>query len=200
MNPDLYTDEFRNFKYLKSHPVSVKYYKERARQINSVQPWAQINDPAFTWTSRIEFLEQLLDLHQHTVYLVYPGPMTESGGAFTSHSGYESSVLYEIVNPTIYEGNVLQPGLGELITYNDISHVEDISGDGWCLCSQEYHKDPTVSLEVGPVFKLDKSFLFTALNYSAIFYNKDVAEKYRDALTQFLRKNSDAVSAISRLF
>lgn len=199
MNPDLYTDEFRNFKYLKSHPTTVKYYKARSRQINSVQTGTGPNDPNFVWDYRVEFLEQLIDLHYDIIYIVYPGPLSRSG-VFMAGPSHESTALQEVISPTVYEGNVLQPGLGDLITDKDISRVEDTSGDGWCLCSLEYYHNPTAAIEVGPVFKLDRSFLFTAIDYSAIFYNKETAEKYRDCLTEFLRKNSDAVSAISRLF
>lgn len=184
---------------MKSHPTIVKYYKGRAHQINSVQPWADANNPHFVWKHRVEFLEQLVDLHHDIIYIVYPGPLSKNG-AFTSHPSHESVSFHQVINPTVYEGNVLQPGLGDLITDEDIPRVEDVSGDGWCLCSLEYYHNPTAALEVGPVFKLDRSFLFTALDYSAIFYDRHIAEKYRDCLTEFLRKNSDAVSAISRLF
>ena len=198
MNLDLFTDEFRNFKFLKSDPLLVSYYKQRAAQINSIQPWSKPNNPNFSWPHRVEFLEQLVDLQNGIVYLVYPGPL-DKVGTFVAHPGHESSAFYKIVNPTIYEGNVLQPGLGTLITNEDISEVENVSGAGWCLCSREYFNNPSTELAKGPIFKLDRAFLFVALNYSAIFYDKETAEKYRDCLTEYLHKTGDAVSTLSRL-
>jgi hypothetical protein len=199
MNPEFFTDEFKNFKYLKSNPMFVRQYKGRAEQINSIQPWSTPNDPNFVWPFRVEFLEQLIDLRDDTIYLVYPGPL-DKFGAYSAHPGHESSAFHEIINPIIYEGNILQPGLGEIISYEDIPSVEDITGAGWCLCSEEYFNNSSVELARGPVFKLDRTFLFLAVEYSAIFYDKETAEKYRDCLTEFLRKTTDTVSALARLF
>lgn len=195
MSPDFFTDEFRNFKYLKSSSFFLRQYRGKAAQINKVQPFSTPNDPNFVWPHRVEFLEQLVDLHDDTVYLVYPDPMRNN-----SSLGKNDITLYEIVKPVIYEGNVLQPGLGERLKQEDIPRIEDITGDGYCLCSLEYFNCPASELARGPVFILGRTFLFTAVDYSAIFYNKETAVKYKDCLVEFLNKTAGAVSALSRLF
>lgn len=64
MNPNLFTDEFRNFKYLKSSPEHVASYKDVQEHLQRV--------PDHNWECQIQFVEQLLGLSNETVYLIEP--------------------------------------------------------------------------------------------------------------------------------
>lgn len=189
MNPDLYTEEFRNFKYLKSSPEAVRYYKRKAKEINSVPNFN--NDLNFTREYRIEFLEQLLDLHPDTIYLVYG----------RVDIGFHSA-LYKIVKPVLYKGTVLQPESGTLITSDDIKDVDYWVPTGWWLCTLAYYNHSASNRgpeSSGQVFSLAKCILSYSGDYCALFYDKDSAEEYSRDLSIMLSKGKDAVSAISRL-
>jgi hypothetical protein len=202
MNLDLYTEEFRNFKFLKSGPYAVNYYKKTAEQLNKVQPWAQVNDPTFTWPCRLEFVEQLLDLTYDTVYLVEPGVLYNINRDKFSYD-YEQARLNEIVHPIVYNGHILNPSEGKIAQLSDIPEIEDsYNNNDWYMCSEEYFMaDPENIDHPGNIYTFNEHLLVPSdyITYSAMFYDKEWAMKYQDAITYFLRKNNDAISAISKL-
>jgi len=187
MNLDLYTDEFRNFKFLKSDARAVKYFREASVILQKVQPWTCINDPDFVWETRLEFLEQLFDLKNDTVYLVVPPDVNPLG--FT----YEDSRLYTIVKPFIYKGKAFQ--VENLATLEDIPNMEE-NPAGFYISSQEYSFDDKIFLTMEGCPLIPNDFE----NYSVMFYDREWAQKYKDAITFFLKRNHDAMTAITRSF
>lgn len=206
MNPDLYTDEFRNFKYLKSTPEQVQYYKDVEETLQRVQPWAATSDPDFRWETRLEFFEQLLDLRDGTAYFVELG-LIYSHAQDKNVFDWEDSRLIEIVHPLLYEGHPLMADEGRPATIEDIPILEDYQRNShFYLCSGDYPKfcrdREVINVDnPGQVYKLDNNPLVCTgyIPYTAMFYDKTWAQKYQRAITDFLRKNNDAVSAISRL-
>lgn len=196
MNPDLYTNEFRNFKYLKSSYEAVQFYKKSADQINKIQPWHEIVDPTFCWPTRIEFFEQILDLQDDTIYLVDPGKLNRSDSGYGY--GYEESRILEIEFPFLYKGSLFSPETGTPITLEEIPEVElSDSVEEYFLCSGEFimskitgHILPANLLPIRPG---------NSISLSAMFYDEEWAERYRSSLTKFLRHNIDAISTISGL-
>lgn len=195
MNPDLYTDEFRDFKYLKSSYEAVQFYKNSADQINKVQPWHDSIDPSFRWPTRIEFFEQVLDLQRDTIYLVDPGQLNKSDSGY----GYEDSRILEIEFPFLYCGSLFNPEEGKPVGIEDISDIElPTPTREYFLCSEDFitnkitgHILPANLLPIRPG---------NSISLSAMFYDKEWAERYCQSLTIFLRKNLDAISTISGLF
>jgi hypothetical protein len=189
MNLDLYTEEFRNFKYLKSDARAVNYFRKNTETINKIQPWAQINDPNFVWETRLEFLEQLFDLRQETVYFVIPAELYNSNREYN----YEDSRIYEIKKPFIYRGKAIQ--MDQKCTTEDIPQMEE-NPAGFYLTSEEGSLLDRIflTMETCPLIPGDFP------SYAAMFYSKDVALSYKDAITFFLRKNIDAITTISRAF
>ena len=195
MTPELYTDEFRDFKYLKSTYEAVRFYKDSADQINKVQPWHESIDPSFRWPTRIEFFEQVIDLQQDTIYLIDPGQLNRSDSGY----GYEDSRIVEIQNPFLYCGSLFKPEEGRPVGIADIPDIESpLPTEEYFLCSGEFitnkitgHVLPVHLLPIRPG---------NSISLSAMFYNEEWAERYCHSLTEFLRKNIDAISTISRMF
>src|SRR6185436_12169263 len=104
MNPELYTDEFRNFKFLKSSPEEVAYFKLARTAANSIQPWDNLYDPNFSWKTRLEFIEQLLDLRNDTVYVVF-------AGLINIRDGYEDPDIITIEKPVVLGSNPIIHGI-----------------------------------------------------------------------------------------
>lgn len=195
MNPELYTDEFRDFKYLKSSYEAVQFYKNSADQINKVQSWNDSIDPSFHWPTRIEFFEQILDLRQDTIYLVDPGQLNSSASGY----GYEESRILEIEFPFLYCGNLFKPEEGRPAGIEDIPDIESsLPMQEYFLCSGDYitHKitGHVLSMYSLPIYPSN------FISLSAMFYDKEWAKRYCQSLTTFLRKNIDAISTISRIF
>jgi hypothetical protein len=149
------------------------------------------------WPCRLEFIEQLLDLQDSTVYFV------EAGMIYNQRDrqmyDYEAARLYEIVNPTIYQGSMLDPENGRIATLDDISAIEDKTRNKeYNLCPRKYYTDK----EDFQTFALDQNPLIPTnhVTYNAMFYDKEVAKKYQIAVTIFLKKNLGALSAIAALF
>jgi hypothetical protein len=193
MNPDLYTDEYRSFRFLQSKPEHVAYFKEARSAIDHIQPWDAVYDPKFSWPCRIEFTEQLLDLRGETVYIV-------SAGLLTQHDSYEEAHVVELVRPVILTNNpILYKNAKEATTL----HVGSIEHNGLPYCLTEgdkferFVKDGevfdalTFRLNTLPIVPHAKS------DFIEMFYDKDTAEKYRKALTDFLRNKMSAMSAFS---
>ncbi len=205
MSPELYTEEFRNFRYLKCDAAQVAHYKKIESMLNNVQPWAEVSDPDFRWETRLEFYEQIFDLRWDTIYMVQPGPLySQDKNTFD----WEHARLTEILHPVIYEGHPLMPHEGRWATAEDIPDMENYEKNAhYYLCTHEYINGfaarETVNVDnPGQVYKLDQIPISKAslLPYDAMFYDKAWAQKYQRAITDFLRKNNDAISAISRLF
>jgi hypothetical protein len=190
MNPDLYTDEFRNFKYLKSSGEDVSFYKKNFTDINQVQPWADVNDPNYVWPNRLEFIEQLIDLQGETVYVVEPSELRP--GKLFGTSEYSNAILHVIEESIVYRGNPLMFKSPPATKMEDIQDIES-QDHLFYLCKKD-SKDHIV--KVSHLGILPNS----GESYIAVFNNFETAEKYRIAITQFLRSRNDAVSAISRLF
>ena len=205
MNSELYTKEFRNFKYLKSSPFAVSYFKRSYENLNKIQPWSQELDPKFYWPNRVEFLEQLFDLQKENIYIVDPSSF------FTSNSRYkETAILTTIEKPVIYQGNLLRPEEGKRLTVDDIpllESLEDFSGNmqdlqkDYFVCSDSYfkikdtvsagHPGAVVGLRYLPVIPSSR------ISYTAIFHNREWAEKYNADVLEYLRKYYGAISAIA---
>jgi len=201
MNLDLYTDEFRDFKFLKCNAWQVEYYKKTAAQLNKIQPWAQTNDPNFVWPHRLEFLEQLFDLRNDTLYIVEPGTLYNTHKDRYSYD-FEQARLSEIVNPVVFKGHPMMPGEGWIAQPEDIPEIEDSTENhDWYICSKEYFIADPDNHRDDRVFKFFENSLVPSdyPSYMALFYNRETAVKYQEAITSFLRKNNDSISAISRL-
>jgi len=180
MNPDLYTEEFRNYKYLKSSPVYVEYFKRAFNKINQIQNWATTNDPLFVWPNRVEFLEQLIDLNGEPLYIVYPGFQS-----FNRH--YEQASLYKIHNPIVYQGPRIDPWSGKRLTLDDVDEVERNGGVDCYLCSG-LQNESCINLYNLPVIADDPDQVLTSMSiYTALFHNENTAEKYCSAITEFVR-------------
>jgi len=193
MNPDLYNSEFRDFKYLKSSPEDVAYYKRRASEVNKIQFGPEVNDPTFVWPCRLEFIEQLLDLRNDVVYIVQPTAVTGESTRFSDC--YMEARLYVIEKPIIVYGPLIDSNkLKDILTEDGDLQVSLMSRDNLCICSSADNTEQIV------IRIQDIGLLPGPLSHVAVFYDKEWAEKYRRALTDYLRKSNDAVSAITRLF
>jgi len=193
MNLDLYNPEFRDFKYLKSSADDVAYYKRKASEVNRIQPWAETNDPKFVWPCRLEFIEQLFDLRNDSVYIVQPCSYFNTDVS-TKAYGYDDIRIYAIEKPIIVYGPLINPEkLEDIKTEDDIDRV--LLAHNLYVCSSIEN-----SIEQTVIKIADIGLLPGPLSHVAVFYDKEWAEKYQKAVTDYLRKSNDAVSAISRLF
>jgi hypothetical protein len=197
MNPDLYKSEFRDFKYLKSSATDIAYYKKSALELNGIQPWAQTNDPTFVWPCRLEFIEQLFDLKNDTVYIVEPGNLYPVEHRKNSYD-YEDARLYTIEKPVIVHGNpFLHPEkLRNILAEEDIPRILNPEENYHFFVCSNNENDPGQVVRINDIGLLPSPLG----NLTAVFYDKGWAEKYQKAVTDYLRKSNDAVSAISRLF
>lgn len=178
MNPDLYTEEFRNFKYLKSSPAQVEYFKRAFAKVNQIQNWATTNDPLFVWPNRIEFLEQLIDLDGKPLYIVYPGFQSTT-------SEYEQASVYAIQQPLVYEGPLMNPWGGKRILMDDVDKVEKVGGFGFYLCSGSQNSS-CIELTVLPIVVPTMPGSTTSI-YTALFHDKHTADMYSTAITEYIR-------------
>lgn len=196
MNPKLYTDEFRNFKFLKSSPEQVAYFKKTRAAANLIQSWQSTNDPNFNWSSRIEFIEQLLDLREDTLYIVF-------AGLLTNNNEYEDSRILIIEKPVVLNHNpIIHKDVREAST-DDIFEIENNPKGGYCLVEGKSFRlgldneiifDPysrifnISSLPIIP--QLDKSF-------TEMFYDEGESNKYKKYLTDMLRHQINTVSTFT---
>ena len=190
MNPELYTDEFRNFKYLKSSSAEVSYFKTARISANSIQSWDKLLDPNFSWKTRVEFIEQLLDLRNDTVYIVF-------AGLINVRDGYEDPSLITIEKPVVLGSNPILRGIKE-ITLEDALVTNDFQAK-YCLSEEKYILGPEFDLN-GRIFNLGNLPIipFSKPDYTEMFHGKYEAEKYRCALTDMLRNKVNAISSFSR--
>lgn len=197
MDPKLYTEEFRTMKILRSSPEMVVLYKKHAAKINAVQPFADVNDPNFSWPNRIEFMEQLIDCAEDTVYLVEPGTLKfQSAHAYD----YEEARLLTIQQPRIYRYDPTQHPLGTgttgpEITDADMADLEDPHSRNFCVSSARWTSHNVVYI----LSNLPVVYHPVNTSYASFFYDAGTAKRYKVEVTAFLRKNNDSISAISRL-
>jgi hypothetical protein len=156
-----------------------------------MQPNRAENDPTFVWKTRLEFVEQLLDLRNDTLYIVEPGELDR----YT----YEEARLREIVKPVVYWGHMLLPEDGIVATLDDVPRIENRELNRlYYLCSEQYFLSRRDTLNVqeqsGYVFNFDNNPLVPSnyISNIALFYDKEWAIKYQVALTAFLSYNADA--------
>ena len=119
---------------------------------------------------------------------------------------YDLSRLIEIEDLVIYKGFPKQPG--RFITVDDIPSIESLDRpDRAFISNRSFYlnvgngsltqESNSVSICFG-LYSLPILPSSTA-TYNALFYNKNSATMYQHAVTNFLRKNNDAISAISRM-
>lgn len=196
MNPDLYTDEYRNFKFLKSPALYVEYFKTARAAANHIQPCNNF-DKEFNWPYRLEFVEQLLDLRHDIVYVV--------GAGVSTKIGYESASIIEIYKPMILTENPIIYETSREVTIDDILFLEDILYPHFCLCEESAFDNcydistfngqgRIIRIETLPIVPHSKT------DFTEMFYDKNTAEKYGKALTKFLRGNIDALPVLSARF
>jgi hypothetical protein len=194
MNPELYTEEFRNFKYLKSPLTAVNYFKSAFEKIERVAPWA--NDLSNRrWPCRLEFLEQLLDLRNDTVYLVEPATI---GNAYEVSDGR----IYVFEKPFVYKGIVTQPLDSMEATIEDIPLMENPeTNEYYYICSESYKNTvgtegpcEGVVLKIGMIPLVPEKFC----SYTAMFYDKEWAENYSRSINDLIRKKIGTISAFAQ--
>lgn len=201
MTPELYTEEFRNFKFLKSSQKFVEHSKMVRSKINQVRPVDQVDNNEFTWSSRIEFIEQLLDLRDEMIYIVEAGELVDRRSRNNrADYSYEAGRVHQMFKPRLVMGHPMTTPT-RYLELEDIPKVEysDPRTHAF-LCSEQ-------GLDLGPTHINFRSFGVAGLslipqtffNYTAIFYNELEAAEYCAAITAFLRKNAAAISAISNL-
>jgi hypothetical protein len=205
MNDELYTKEFRSYKYLKSSPESVTFFKRQYHIVNLVQPWTKDPDTNFVWPHRVEFLEQIIDLENEQVYVV------NVDSIFSSAPRYSEAKITEIKRPLMYYGHMLKPSEGVKLGSTNIHMLEglvDIPGlsrvGDYYLCSIDYFSiRDTVCLEgncghTGTIFRLvDLPIMPPEITPSAMFYNEETAKKYAMNVTLHMQNFTDALSAIA---
>lgn len=205
MNRDLYTDEFRNLKFLKSHQDLVKHFKSITLGINSIQPWNSEFDPTFRWGGRVEFLEQLFDLRNDSLYIVEP--CTTASVKNSRIEEYEDARIHIIQNPVICSGNPLINSNMTIATVDDIPYIEDSSKNASYyissfenlhnltnFSSQEYLLQKVIPVRETPLVIQVKE------SYTALFYDPVWAEKYRSAISKFIKDYFGAISTITSRF
>lgn len=199
MNSEFFTDEFRNFKYLKSTARQNNYYKATELLLNSIQPQDQEYSSDFHWKYRVEFFEQLIDLQSDTVWLIEPGSLYAVG---SNSYDWEEASITELKNPVITEGHPLHPNDSRIATIDDIPELEnDTHHPRYFLCTGNWED---IGMGFDDKLRVLSLYKFCLIpgdlpTYPALFYNKEWAIKYQRAVTAHLRKNNDAISAISKL-
>lgn len=190
MNPDLYTDEYRDFKFLKSSSGDVSYFKTARSAADLIQPWDTPIDPNFHWKTRVEFIEQLLDLRYDSVYIVF-------AGLISSTNIYEDAKLITIENPVVLNGNpIIQKQFCE-ITIEDIP-LTDFLQTGFCLIEAKYINGDEFDTN-GRIFNVKNLPIipFAKTEFTELFYDKVEAEEYKSALTDMLRKKFNTISCFA---
>ncbi len=189
MNEELYSDQFRSFKYLQASPMMLQFWKKSKEVIDHVIPNWMLHVPtSFEWPSRIEFLEQLFDAADTTIYIVKTGPLI-------SGIGYEPSLVYTIKNPTIYTGPFPIPDFASPVTIEDFANV-NLMGDDLDHC----HLSPKSYVELKKNAPIQDRITFQLENipiipqsvkcendcFSAIFTDEHVARMYALSLRDYV--------------
>jgi hypothetical protein len=192
MRRELYTDEFRTFKYLQFNA----YYEMVGNMVNGLR-----GEGATPWPFRVEFVDQLLDLYGETIYIV------NGDRLLFSKDFYEDATLSIIEDAHMTEGYILTPDLGRRLDESRISDIEhNYTDDMFLLFSERAKKEMVAGANFDAfsdqVFKIEHLPVVPKKNigYNAIFARRDVAEEYRFLLTHTLRNKKAALSTISRYF
>jgi hypothetical protein len=190
MNTDLYTDEYRNFRFLKSHPVDVSYFKTARSAADLIQPWDQEVNPNFHWKTRLEFIEQLLDLRYDIVYIVF-------AGLITSTNIYEDAKLITLEKPVILSGNPIVQGQSREVTNEDLPHMNFLELT-FTLVEERYIRNGVFDPN-GRVFNVKNLPIipFAKTEFTEMFYDKSEAEEYKFSLTDMLRKKLNTISVFA---
>ena len=156
MNPELFTEEYRSFKFLKSTADEVKYYKDAEILLGNIRPPNKIDDGPFVWQKRIEFFEQLVDLAGTDVWYVdMNGTLKKTG---MHEYDYDTAKLIEIKECVLYTGFPQKPG--RYITASDIDSI--VEGHKYILnnalhtsnklrlyiCSKAYYMNVGIEMEL----------------------------------------------------
>lgn len=198
MNPDLYTEEYRNFKFLKSDPDKVRYFKKSKAGVDKIQAWDNDLDPNFSWKHRIEFVEQVFDLRHDSVYIV-------SASSNPRTNLWESAKITEIKKPIILSANPIIFSKAREATLDDVTAIENTENHWFCMCEEESFKknlenDTTIFQGEGIVVRMSSLPVvpsWTRFDFIEMFYNRETAEQFRIVLTDMLRHKIDAMSAFS---
>jgi len=195
MRRELYTDEFRTFKYLKLSPEFRAYYEMVGNMVNA------LGEGGKPWPFRVEFVDQLIDLRGETIYIV------NGDRLYFSKDFYEEATLSTIENMHMTEGYILTPDLGVPLDESRISDIENNrTDDQFLLFSERAKKEAVAGASFDAfsdqVFKVEHLPVVPKKNigYNAIFADKSIAEEYRFVLTHTLRNKKAALSTISRYF
>lgn len=193
MNPDLYTSEYRNFRYLKSSPDHTAYFRRAATQANRMQIWDAPRDPGFSWKTRVEFMEQLIDLRQDEIYICVPK-------VISPNEEFEPAYYVRFEKPTIVSANPLLYLKSEEVGIEDIESLEDVENNKPCLCEEFFHA--TMSSETlfrGRVFKLNTLPVVPncTTEYIEIFRDETEAKTFCENLSNYLRNILGAVSSFA---
>ncbi len=196
MNNDLYTEEFRDFKYLKSDTSAVEFFKTRRTTINSIQLGDQ-HDPDFIWPHVVEFVEQLLDLRNDAVYIAQLGLFFDQAGES------ENFRVYEIENPIVYRIDAVNPLTNVAIAeLDDVPHIESIETMDSYFVRSENHETPKGDLTnvfFGPLIRIRELPIVPhhSAGFSAMFYNKETAYQYARLAEIQLRKYAETISTFT---
>jgi len=203
MTPELYLPEFRDFKYLQGSHTFIEWIKRNKSQIDKVRPPGQEDNTMFSWRSRIEFIEQIMDHRDSEIFIVEPGDIVKDFDIIreTTHYRYEDGRVSCLQNPVIYEGHPVNPFTGREITRDDIRIIEDDPKveARFFLCSAAwFEEDRDVTAQGTRIFNLNRISLIPTVfyRYTAIFFNRAEAELYCDAIMDYMRKNHDTISAM----
>ena len=201
MNPNLYTEEYRGFRYLKSHSDAVIAFKNSLSIFNKILPEDYKEQRPIVWDSRLEFFEQLLDLREDSVYVVDPGPCFKQPNRDHTYN-FEEARFYEIDRPYLYEGTPLHPHAGIPVTEKDIPDLENPdSGRKFFMTSEKDVLQAYQGISFsGIMFNIESLPIATREwpMYAGMFYDRDQAMLYQKTVTKHLRINIDAISAISK--
>jgi hypothetical protein len=191
MNLDLYTEEYKNFRFLKSPPEHVEFFRENIALGNKIRPLTALNNENFVWKHKLTFMEQLLDLRNDAVYIVFPGILN-------SKNDFEIANVMEIVHPVILSRNPAIYDNPKELTIEDLPELEsNEKALRTYVCSGNYAN--MLDTRIFSVESLPLVPLAVGNSFTALFYNKKTAESYGRAVTHYLRYMNDAVSSFTGL-
>jgi hypothetical protein len=191
MDLNLYTEEFRDFKYLKSSHELVKRFKAARINRNRVQGWHDTPNPTHEWPHAVEFAEQVLDLKDDNLYIVF-------AGALSSKNEYEEANLITVENPVIIDSNPIIYDQWKEATIDDVYWIQDDINAHPCMVERKSIADG-IFIADSRIIRLNSLPLAPKemADFTAMFYDKDTAEKYRKTLTEMLRYKINAISSFT---
>lgn len=181
MNPEYYTEEFRNFKYLKTDPRIVERFKTSRIALDRIRTWQGTYSTDFSWPHVVEFVEQVFDLDEDNLYIVFVGSLS-------SKNQHEEANLIVVEKPIILDSNpILYEGYRRTESV-DIRYIEDYLNAHYCLVGGKAFDEDGVFLADSGIFRVNSLPIAPKdpPKFTAMFYNKDTAELYRKTLTEML--------------